>query len=44
VAVVVIMLARKGKGPSPKTGGERGEVPPPPSDELEFPPPRDEEL
>jgi PKD repeat protein len=46
VAAAAFMLMRKGKGPSPKTGGERGEVPPPPpeSEELEFPPPRDEEL
>ncbi len=46
-AAVAVMFMRKGKGPSPKTGGDHGEVPPPPpaeSDELQFPPPNDEEL
>jgi len=47
VIAAIVLLARKGKGPSPKMSGEQGEAPPPPpseSDELEFPPPNDEEL
>ena len=46
VIVVVALLMRKGKGPSPKAAHEPTEAPPPPTDaeELEFPPPNDEEL